>query len=110
MGNNRNHFVSVIIPLLNERESLEELYIQLTAVMERIAARHELIFIDDGSTDGSIDVLKNIRSRDRRAKIISFSRNYGKSAALAEGFRAVRGDITVTIDADLQDNPEEIPG
>jgi glycosyltransferase involved in cell wall biosynthesis len=100
---------SVVIPLYNERDSLPELYAQLTSVMERSFAWHELIFVDDGSTDGSVDVLQEIRGRDRRVKIISFRRNYGKSAALSEGFKVTRGDIVVTIDADLQDNPEEIP-
>lgn len=101
---------SVVIPLYNERESLVELHRQLTVVMERTFERHELIFVDDGSTDGSLEVLRSLREKDSRVKIISFRRNYGKSAALCEGFRAARGDIIVTIDADLQDNPEEIPG
>lgn len=100
---------SVVIPLYNERDSLAELYTQLTSVMERTFTWHELIFVDDGSTDGSVDVLREINGRDARVKIISFRRNYGKSAALSEGFRVTRGDIVATIDADLQDNPEEIP-
>jgi glycosyltransferase involved in cell wall biosynthesis len=99
-----------VIPLFNEERSLDELYRQLTTVLERTASRHELIFVDDGSTDGSLDVIRRLRAGDRRVKVISFSRNYGKSPALAEGFRAARGDVVVTIDADLQDNPEEIPG
>lgn len=104
------HFVSVVVPLLNERESLGELYGRLTSMLERTAARHELIFIDDGSSDGSLDVLKQLREDDRRVKIISFGKNYGKSAALSEGFRVAGGDVVITIDADLQDNPDEIPG
>jgi len=106
----RRYSVSVVIPLFNEERSLDELYRQLTTVLERTASRHELIFVDDGSTDGSLDVIRRLRAGDRRVKVISFSRNYGKSPALAEGFRAARGDVVVTIDADLQDNPEEIPG
>jgi glycosyltransferase involved in cell wall biosynthesis len=109
MGDKTNYFGSVVIPLYNERESLAELYRQLTSVMERTFAGHELIYIDDGSTDGSLEALRELRDRDRRVKIMSFRRNYGKSAALSEGFKAARGGIVVTIDADLQDNPEEIP-
>jgi glycosyltransferase involved in cell wall biosynthesis len=100
---------SVVIPLYNERDSLSELHRQLVSVLDRTFARYEIIFVDDGSTDGSIDALRELRARDRRVKIISFRRNYGKSAALSEAFRATRGDVVITIDADLQDNPEEIP-
>jgi len=110
MSEKTKYFGSVIIPLYNEEESLPELYRQLGSVMERTFAGHELIFVDDGSTDGSVEALRELRGRDRRVKILSFRRNYGKSAALAEGFKAARGDIVITIDADLQDNPEEIPG
>jgi len=109
MGDTMNCFGSVVIPLYNERESLTELHRQLTSVMERTFAGHELLFIDDGSTDGSLEALRELRAADRRVKIISFRRNYGKSAALSEGFKAARGGVVITIDADLQDNPEEIP-
>jgi len=102
--------VSAVIPLFNEARSLRELYSRLTEVLGGTASWHELVFVDDGSTDDSLDILKSLRDRDRRVKIISFNRNYGKSAALSEGFKAVRGDVVVTIDADLQDTPEEIPG
>ena len=109
--NEKNRYsVSVVIPLYNEERSLDEMYRRLTGVLERTAPWHELIFIDDGSTDGSLDVIRRLRTGDRRVKIISFTRNYGKSQALAEGFRAARGDVVITIDADLQDNPDEIPG
>ena len=103
------HFASIVIPLLNEEESLGELYRLLTEMLERSVARHELIFVDDGSTDGSLGILRGLRRSDRRVKIVSFGRNYGKSAALAEGFKAARGDVVVTLDADLQDDPAEIP-
>ncbi|UCF06662.1 MAG: glycosyltransferase family 2 protein [bacterium] len=109
MAGSTSYIVSVVIPLLNERESLKELFRRLTDVLEASAAGHELIFVDDGSTDGSLDMLRTLRSTDRRVRILSFQRNYGKSAALSEAFRVVKGDIVVTIDADLQDNPEEIP-
>ncbi|HUV35699.1 MAG TPA: glycosyltransferase family 2 protein [Patescibacteria group bacterium] len=106
----RKHFISVVVPLLNERDSLEELYRRLSAMLDETASGHELIFIDDGSTDDSLGLLLRLREGDRRVKVISFNRNYGKSAALSEGFRVARGDVVVTIDADLQDNPDEIPG
>jgi glycosyltransferase involved in cell wall biosynthesis len=105
----KDHFVSVVIPLYNEVESLSELYGRLTEVLGSAVRAHELVFVDDGSTDGSLSVLRDLRSEDRRVKIISFKRNYGKAAALQEAFRITRGDIVVTIDADLQDEPREIP-
>jgi len=110
MAQRKNYFCSVIVPLYNERESLAELHRQLTGALEGAFAGHEIIFVDDGSTDGSLEVLRGLREGDRRVKIISFRKNYGKSAALSEGFRVCRGDVVITIDADLQDNPGEIPG
>ncbi len=105
----RKHTISVVIPLFNEEKSLEELYNRLTAVLNKIAVGYELLFVDDGSTDGSLKVLHSLREKDNCVKIISFQRNYGKSAALSEGFNVVNGDVVITIDADLQDNPDEIP-
>lgn len=110
MTDRKNYFVTVIIPLYNEEESLVELYARLSEVLTGLVRGHELIFVDDGSTDGSLGALRELRARDRRVKIISFKRNFGKSAALQEAFRATRGDIVITIDADLQDDPKEIPG
>ena len=109
MENVRKYSVTVIIPTYNEEGSLEELYGRLTSMLEQTASAHELLFIDDGSTDSSLQVILKLRDNDRRVKIISFSRNNGKSPALDEGFKAAKGDIVVTIDADLQDNPDEIP-
>ncbi len=106
----KEYGISVIIPLFNEKGSLRELYSRLTEVLSGAASWHELVFVDDGSTDDSLDILRSLRDRDRRVKIISFSRNYGKSAALSEGFKVAKGEVVVTIDADLQDTPEEIPG
>ena len=106
----KKHTISVVVPLLNEEKSLEELYNQLTVVLRKVAVGYELLFVDDGSTDGSLKVLHLLRESDNCVKIISFMRNYGKSAALSAGFEAANGDIVVTIDADLQDNPDEIPG
>jgi len=109
MMGRKQYFVSVVVPLYNEEGSLLELYTRLTEVLDTTVVRHELVFIDDGSLDGSLGILREFRKKDRRVKIISFKRNYGKSAALAEGFKAAGGDIVVTIDADLQDDPGEIP-
>lgn len=100
--------LSVVIPLFNEEQSLRELYENLRDALSR-TGRYELIFVDDGSTDGSMRVLHDLRHRDRRVKIIRFRRNYGKSAALSVGFSHAEGDIVVTMDADLQDDAQEIP-
>ena len=102
-------FVSVIIPLLNEEESLRELHEQLKAALNKVSGNYELIFIDDGSTDNSFKVLRDLRQRNNRVKAIQFRRNYGKSAALAVGFDKAQGEFVITMDADLQDDPAEIP-
>ena len=102
--------LSIIIPLLNEEESLNELYVNIKEVLDSIPiSDYEIIFIDDGSTDSSIDVLKKIHSEDSRAHCVRFRRNYGKSAALAIGFKRAKGKYVITMDADLQDDPTEIP-
>lgn len=101
--------ISIVIPLYNEVESLPELYDQIKEVVRTNRYNYEIIFVDDGSTDGSLDVLKKIRQNDKNVKIISFRRNYGKSAALAIGFEYAKGDVVITMDADLQDDPHEIP-
>ena len=101
--------LSVVIPLFNEEESLKELHSQLRAVLGRMNLRYELLFIDDGSTDRSFQVLRELKRIDRHFKIIRFRRNYGKSAALSVGFEKSQGNIVVTLDADLQDDPAEIP-
>ena len=103
-----NKEISVVIPLFNEEQSLGELYEKIRYALNR-SGRWEIIFVDDGSTDGSARILQDIRRRDRRIKIIRFRRNFGKSAALSAGFSHAKGDIVVTMDADLQDDPEEIP-
>ncbi len=107
----KNHTpdLSVVIPLYNEEESVAELYAQISAVVEREGLDTEIIFIDDGSTDDSFEVLCALREQDPRVRVCQFRRNYGKSAALAEGFARARGAYVVTMDADLQDDPEEIP-
>jgi glycosyltransferase involved in cell wall biosynthesis len=100
--------VSVVIPLYNEEHSLRELHEQLRSALNR-SGPYELIFVDDGSTDNSFRVLQELRQRDHRIKIIRFRRNYGKSAALSVGFHNAGGEVVVTMDADLQDDPNEIP-
>jgi glycosyltransferase involved in cell wall biosynthesis len=101
--------ISVVVPLFNERATLDDLYRRLTAVLEQVAERHEIIFVDDGSEDGSIDSLRELRATDRSVRYVRFRRNFGKSAALAAGFRAARYNIVATLDADLQDLPEQLP-
>ena len=101
--------ISVVVPLLNERESLPELHERIVAVMASEGLTYEIIFIDDGSTDGSWDCISALRASDPNVHGIRFRRNYGKSAALFCGFEKAKGDIVFTMDADLQDAPEEIP-
>ena len=101
--------ISIIIPSFNERESLPELLDWIRQVMEREGLSYEAIIVDDGSTDGTWDSVRSLSASDDRIKGICFRRNYGKSAALFCGFRKAQGDIVVTMDADLQDSPEEIP-
>ena len=105
----RNPDISVIIPSFNEKESLPELLDWIRQVMEREGLSYEAIVVDDGSDDGTWDCVKGLSEGDQRIKGIRFRRNYGKSAALFCGFRKAAGDIVVTMDADLQDSPEEIP-
>jgi glycosyltransferase involved in cell wall biosynthesis len=101
--------ISVVIPLYNEKESLSELTNRLCAILKSIAMDYEIIFIDDGSDDGSLTLLKQLQEEHENIKIISFRRNYGKSTALSEGFLIAQGEIIITMDADLQDDPDEIP-
>jgi glycosyltransferase involved in cell wall biosynthesis len=101
--------LSIVIPLFNEEESLPELSDWISRVMEAHNFSYEIIFIDDGSTDNSWMVIEELRKKNSNIKGIRFQRNYGKSAGLNEGFRAAEGEVVVTMDADLQDSPEEIP-
>ena len=101
--------ISLVIPLLNEKESLIPLYNWILEVFEKENYTYELIFIDDGSIDGSWDVISELYSKDKRVKGIRFIKNFGKSQALHAGFEFAKGDFIVTLDADLQDSPEEIP-
>jgi len=101
--------ISVVIPLLNEEQSLAELYNWIAKVMRSNSFSYEIIFIDDGSTDGSWKTIAAIADKDKAVKGIKFNRNYGKSQALHAGFLKAEGDVVITMDADLQDNPDEIP-
>jgi glycosyltransferase involved in cell wall biosynthesis len=101
--------ISVVIPLLNEAESLGMLYNELTAVADAEGYDMEIVFVDDGSTDGSWAEVRRLVAADPRVRGIRFRRNFGKAAALSAGFRAARGELIFTLDADLQDDPREIP-
>ncbi|MEE3226181.1 MAG: glycosyltransferase family 2 protein [Bacteroidota bacterium] len=101
--------LSVVIPLLNEKESLQELYDWLIRVISKEGYTYELLFVDDGSTDGSWQKIEALALHNPNVKGICFNRNYGKSQALNAGFLAVEGDVVITMDADLQDSPDEIP-
>ena len=101
--------LSIVISLYNEEESLTELTSWIETVMDQEGYRYEIIMVDDGSTDGSWKIIKTLSERNPAIRGISFRRNYGKSAALYHGFKAAEGRVVVTMDADLQDSPEEIP-
>jgi glycosyltransferase involved in cell wall biosynthesis len=101
--------LSIVIPLLNEAESLPELKTWIEKVMHEHDFSYEIIFVDDGSTDESWNIIREFAQQSPQVKGVRFQRNYGKSAALQKAFEITRGDVVVTMDADLQDNPEEIP-
>jgi len=101
--------ISVIVPLLNEEESLPELVAWIDRVMAANHFSYEVILVDDGSTDSSWSVIESLHEQNDCIKGIRFQRNYGKSAALNEGFRSCQGNVVITMDADLQDSPDEIP-
>ncbi len=107
--NNLKLDLSVVVPLLNEEESLPKLVEWILRVVEPLSIQFEIIFVDDGSDDASWDVIQNLSSKHPQIVAIKFRRNYGKSAALHCGFEEAKGEIVVTMDADLQDSPEEIP-
>lgn len=101
--------ISVVIPLLNEEESIKELYHWIAKVMQANSFSYQVIFIDDGSTDTSWSIIDSLHKQHFQIKAIQFLRNFGKSQALHAGFAMAQGDVIITMDADLQDNPEEIP-
>lgn len=101
--------LSIVIPLLNEEESLTELYDWIVRVVQSNSYSYEILFIDDGSTDSSWKVIEELAIKDPNVKGIRFQRNYGKSQALHAGFKIAKGEVIITMDADLQDSPDEIP-
>ena len=108
-GTGKVFCLSVVVPLFNEAESLPDLYLALDETVSLLPFRSELIFVDDGSTDASFQVLKGLRIKDERVIVIQRRANQGKAAALAVGFREAHGEVIVTMDGDLQDDPKEIP-
>ncbi|HZR91048.1 MAG TPA: glycosyltransferase family 2 protein [Gaiellaceae bacterium] len=101
--------ISVVVPVYNEERSVALLFEELQAALDPVAATWETVFVDDGSTDGSFAALTRLHATHERVRVVRLRRNFGKAAALAAGFRAAAGDVIVTIDADLQDDPAEIP-
>lgn len=108
--NQINPDLSIVVPVYNEEESLSELYNWIMKVVTLHHLRTEILFVDDGSTDRSWEVIQFLHKSDLRVKGFRFNRNYGKSAALNVGFHAAQGEVVMTLDADLQDSPDEIPG
>lgn len=102
--------LSVVIPVFNEEESIPELFEWITRVVDENQIKTEVLFIDDGSNDASWEIIEELHKKDSRALGIKFNRNYGKSAALHVGFQAAKGEVVITMDSDLQDSPDEIPG
>ncbi|MBP7273990.1 MAG: glycosyltransferase family 2 protein [Saprospiraceae bacterium] len=102
--------ISIVVPLYNEAESLQELEAWIVRVMHANQLTYEILFIDDGSRDNSWAIIEQLSAKNVRVRGIKFRRNYGKSAALNVGFQTARGDVVITMDADLQDSPDEIPG
>ena len=101
--------ISVVVPLLNEEESIQELYDWIAEVMRSNHFSYEILFVDDGSDDGSWEIIHALSQKHKEVKALKFQLNYGKSQALNAAFKEVSGDVVITMDADLQDNPEEIP-
>ena len=107
---NKTNFkkVSILVPLFNEEESLGPLYSEIKKAVNQLGTDYEIMFVDDGSSDSSLEKIRNFARSDNKVKYISFRKNYGKSAALNAGFKAITGDAVITMDADLQDDPAEI--
>ncbi len=101
--------ISIVLPILNEERNLEELHSRLTKSLAKLGREYEIIAVDDGSTDSSFEVLKRIHQSDPRLKVIRFRRNFGQTAAISAGFHHARGDIIITMDSDLQNDPDDIP-
>jgi len=106
---NINLQISVVIPLMNEEATLNELYKQISETIEEAGLTHEVIFVDDGSDDNSFAILSELYEKNINLKVIRFRRNFGKAAALQAGIVEAGGNVIITMDADLQDSPKEIP-
>jgi glycosyltransferase involved in cell wall biosynthesis len=102
-------FISIVIPLYNEEENVIELYNALKSVMDAEGKDYELLFVDDGSTDRTLELLEQLQQKDPKVRVLQFRRNFGKAAAWAAGFDHAKGDVIVTIDGDLQNDPKDIP-
>lgn len=100
--------LSIVVPVFNEEESLEAFYKELTSALSDLREKHEIIFVDDGSTDNSLQILKGLQDKDKAVRIFSFRKNQGKAEALTLGFQKAQGEQVLTMDADLQDKPSEI--
>ncbi|WP_333783944.1 glycosyltransferase family 2 protein [Thermocrinis sp.] len=101
--------LSVVIPAYNEEENVPILYEKLKKVLDSLGEDYEVIFVDDGSTDSTFDILKKLATKDKKVKVLRFKRNYGQTAALSAGFEHAKGEVIITLDADLQNDPEDIP-
>ncbi len=104
-----NREVSVVIPAFNEEQSIGLLHGELKSVLDGLERGYEIIFVDDGSNDGTFGILRGLHEKDKSVRVIRFSKNFGKAAALSAGFEFATGDIIITLDSDLQDDPHEIP-
>src|SRR3990167_9399858 len=100
--------LSVVVPIYDEEESVLAFYAELLKELSKLAKEYEIIFIDDGSRDKTLEIIKDLEKKDENVKVFSFRRNHGKSEALTFGFQKAKGDLIVTLDADLQDRPSEI--
>jgi len=109
LGSDRQYDISVVIPLFNEEKNIDLLYDKLKVALDKINRRYQIIMVDDGSTDKTLSVLKEIHQRDKTLRVISFRRNFGQAAALSAGFDWAKGDIVIAMDGDLQNHPEDIP-
>ena len=101
--------ISVVIPLYNERENVPILYECLKEILDGLGKSYEMVFVDDGSTDGTREILRGLSHKDSLLRVISFRKNFGQSAAMAAGFKVIRGDVVITMDGDLQNDPKDIP-
>ena len=109
MGTSESLDLSLVIPLLNEEKNVPELYPKLLEVLEPMGKKFEIIFVDDGSTDRTFEILSDLHAKDPRVKAISFTTNFGKSAGYSAGFDLAQGEVVITMDGDLQDDPADIP-